>query len=38
MAPSYIKVPQRDAGAGANLSVSRPIHMATTTLRVGGMT
>ncbi|KAH7321363.1 E1-E2 ATPase-domain-containing protein [Stachybotrys elegans] len=38
MAPSYIKVPERDSDAGAGLSPTRPVHMATTTLRVGGMT
>ncbi|CAK7262996.1 Cu(2+)-transporting P-type ATPase [Sporothrix epigloea] len=38
MAPSHIKVPPRDPDFGqAALSVSGP-HMATTTLKVGGMT
>ncbi|CAK7208347.1 Cu(2+)-transporting P-type ATPase [Sporothrix eucalyptigena] len=38
MAPSYIRVPPRDPDAGqAMLGVPTP-HMATTTLKVGGMT
>ncbi|KJR83091.1 Cu2+-exporting ATPase [Sporothrix schenckii 1099-18] len=38
MAPTYIKVPPRDPDAGqATLGVPTP-HMATTTLKVGGMT
>lgn len=39
MAPTYIKVPGRDTDAHANATLTpKSAHMATTTLRVGGMT
>lgn len=37
MAPAYIKVPGRDIDEDAGLA-PKSAHMATTTLRVGGMT
>lgn len=40
MAPAYIKIPAKDAGAGQRLATASPAsgHMATTTLKVEGMT
>lgn len=38
MAPSHIAIPPRAIGAGATLGAPRSPHMATTTLRVEGMT
>jgi Cu+-exporting ATPase len=38
MAPAYIKVPGRDIDEDAGLAPRTAAHMATTTLRVGGMT
>lgn len=38
MAPSHIAIPPRDPSATASLVAPTGSHMATTTLRVGGMT
>ncbi|KZZ93810.1 ATPase, P-type, heavy metal translocating [Moelleriella libera RCEF 2490] len=38
MAPSHITIPPRGGGLGSTLDIPRTPHMATTTLRVDGMT
>ncbi|KAK7427534.1 Cu(2+)-transporting P-type ATPase [Neonectria magnoliae] len=38
MAPSYIQIPSREEDQGAALAAPKSAHMATTTLRVEGMT
>ena len=40
MAPAYIKIPAKEASDGQRLATRSPVsgHMATTTLKVEGMT